>query len=66
LSIIGYDDIEISEYIGLTTMRQMLYESGKRGVELLLEVLDEPSTKPICEVSPTELVVRRTTAAARV
>jgi DNA-binding LacI/PurR family transcriptional regulator len=65
LSVIGYDDIEISEYIGLTTVRQLLYESGKRGVELLLEVLDAPSTKPICEVSPTELVVRRTTAAAR-
>ncbi len=64
LSVIGYDDIEMSEYIGLTTMRQMLYESGKRGVELLLEVLEEPGTKPICEVLPTELITRRTTSAA--
>ncbi len=63
LSIIGYDDIEISEYVGLTTMRQMLYESGKRGVELLLEVLEDSSVKPRCEVLPTELIVRRTTAA---
>ena len=62
LSVIGYDDIEISEYIGLTTIRQMLYESGKRGVELLLEVLAIPDMKPQCEVLPTELIVRKTTA----
>ena len=63
LSVIGYDDIEISEYIGLTTIRQMLYESGKRGVETLLDVLENPTTEPICEVMPTELIVRKTTAA---
>jgi LacI family transcriptional regulator len=62
LSVIGYDDIEISEYIGLTTVRQLLYESGKRGVELLLDVLENPTTEPICEVMPTELIVRKTTA----
>ena len=64
LSVIGYDDIEISEYIGLTTMRQMLYESGKRGVELLLDMLEDPTSTSICEVMPTELIVRKTTAAA--
>ncbi len=63
LSVVGYDDIEISEYIGLTTMRQLLYESGKRGVELLLDVLEDPAAKPICEVMPTELIERKTTAA---
>ena len=63
LSVVGYDDIEISEYIGLTTMRQLLYESGKRGVELLLEVLEDPAVKARCEVLPTELIVRQTTAA---
>ena len=63
LSVVGYDDIEISEYIGLTTVRQMLYESGKRGVELLLDVLVDPDMKPQCEVLPTELIVRKTTAA---
>ena len=48
--------------VQLTTMRQLLFESGKRGVELLLDVLENPSAKPVCEVLPTELVVRRTTA----
>jgi DNA-binding LacI/PurR family transcriptional regulator len=63
LSVVGYDDIEIAEYLGLTTMRQLLFESGKRGVELLLEILAHPKTKPMCEILPAELVVRGTTAA---
>jgi LacI family transcriptional regulator len=61
LSVIGYDDIEIAEYLGLTTMRQMLFESGKRGVELLLEAMLEGSDYSISEVMPTELIIRSTT-----
>jgi len=62
LSVIGYDDIEIAAYVGLTTIRQQLYESGRRGVELLLEMLQGKRSEPVCETLPTELVVRRTTA----
>jgi DNA-binding LacI/PurR family transcriptional regulator len=62
LSLIGYDDIEVAEYLGLTTVRQMLFESGKRGAELLLGLLHDPAREPVCETSPTHLVIRRTTA----
>ncbi len=65
LSVVGYDDIEIAEYVGLTTVRQMLYESSKHGVELLLDVLEDSSAKPVCAALPTELIVRKTTAAPR-
>jgi DNA-binding LacI/PurR family transcriptional regulator len=61
LSVIGYDDIEIAEYLGLTTVRQLLYESGQRGVELLLKTLENQSD-PVREVLPVELVMRNTTA----
>jgi DNA-binding LacI/PurR family transcriptional regulator len=61
LSIIGYDDIEIAEYLGLTTVRQLLFESGRRGVELLLKALDNPQIEPKREILPTELIVRATT-----
>lgn len=61
-SIVGYDDIEIAEYMGLTTVRQMLFESGQRGVELLLERLENPDMEPVCEVLENELIVRSTTA----
>ena len=39
LSVIGFDDIEIASYVGLTTVRQRLFESGRRGAELLLQAL---------------------------
>lgn len=62
LSVIGYDDIEIAEYLGLTTVRQLLYESGQLGVELLLDALEGLNPAPVCRVLPTELIVRATTA----
>lgn len=65
LSVVGYDDIEVAEYLGLTTVRQLLFESGQRGVNLLLRVLSSPPAAPVCEVLPTELIVRRTTAPPR-
>ena len=33
LSVVGYDDIEIADYLGLTTVRQHLFESGRLGAE---------------------------------
>jgi DNA-binding LacI/PurR family transcriptional regulator len=39
LSVMGFDGLEVSEWAGLTTVAQPLFESGKRGAELLLEVL---------------------------
>ncbi len=68
LSVIGFDDVEIAQHFRLTTVRQMLYESGARGAELLLETMDsedvlgrQVSSIPHL-VLPTELVTRSTTA----
>jgi DNA-binding LacI/PurR family transcriptional regulator len=62
LSIIGYDDIELAHFAGLTTIRQHLYESGVQGVEILLDAIDHPDTALTQLQLPTELVIRRTTA----
>ncbi len=61
LSVIGYDDIEVAEYLHLTTVRQPLFESGVRGVETLLGLLAGSDTTPVYERLPVELVVRDTT-----
>ena len=62
LSVIGYDDIEAADYVGLTTVRQQLFESGRRGAEILLAEIDSRSEQPpIARLNP-ELVVRATTA----
>jgi LacI family transcriptional regulator len=62
LSVIGYDDIEFADILQLTTMHQNLAESGRLGVQLLLDSIANPQLQPIYRVLPTELVVRRTTA----
>jgi LacI family transcriptional regulator len=62
LSIAGYDDIEVAEFLQLTTMRQPLFVSGVEGVELLLECIATPPPSPRRVVLPFELVVRETTA----
>ncbi|MFL5962086.1 MAG: LacI family DNA-binding transcriptional regulator [Gaiellaceae bacterium] len=63
LSVIGFDDIEVSAYVGLTTVRQPLRESGELGAELLLRMLVGEPVVPLERQLPLELVVRRTTAA---
>lgn len=65
VSLVGYDDIELAEILGLTTMRQSLATSGRLGVELLLEALDHRAAEPQHHVLPSELVRRRTTAPPR-
>jgi DNA-binding LacI/PurR family transcriptional regulator len=61
LSVIGFDDIEMSEYIGLTTVRQPLEESGRRAAEILIEAIAASDGDVACEQLPVSLVVRGTT-----
>lgn len=66
LSIIGFDDIEVAQYMNLTTIRQPLFQSGTDGARLLLDVLqDTPITDPQQYKLPIELVIRSTTAHAQ-
>jgi DNA-binding LacI/PurR family transcriptional regulator len=64
LSIVGFDDIEVASYVGLTTVRQPLAESGRRGAELLLRALGGRPVDLRTELLPLELVVRGTTGPA--
>jgi DNA-binding LacI/PurR family transcriptional regulator len=63
LSIIGYDDIEIAELLGLTTIRQPLLASGRRAAELLLAEMAPSGPGPaVREILDLRLVVRSTTS----
>lgn len=61
LSVIGYDDIEISEFLHLTTIRQHLYDSGVKGAELLLNEISQAPAQPEEVLLPTTLVERDST-----
>jgi LacI family transcriptional regulator len=63
LSIVGFDDLELAEVAGLTTVRQPLRESGVRAATLLLERIEGRQDGPHREVLPLTVVVRDTTAA---
>ena len=65
VSVVGYDDIEMADFLGLTTVRQLLFESGRRSVEVLLRRIGELESPPTCVSLPVELIVRRTTAPPR-
>jgi LacI family transcriptional regulator len=60
VSIVGYDDLEIASYLGLTTVRQPLFESGMQGASLLVEQLNGGSRSPRQEVLKLEVVERST------
>jgi DNA-binding LacI/PurR family transcriptional regulator len=62
LSVVGYDDIEVADHVGLTTVRQQLFLSGRLGAEMLLAEIGSRSAEPPSIVLPPEVVVRGTTA----
>lgn len=65
LSVMGFDDIDAAVYLGLTTVRQPLFQSGVRAAELVLELLAGNGARPEGMELPVELVVRKTTAPPR-
>jgi LacI family transcriptional regulator len=65
LSVVGFDDLEVAAYVGLTTVHQPLEESGRRAVERLVAALDGEDSQPHEERFDLRLEVRRTTAPPR-
>ncbi len=61
LSVTGYDDLELADHLGLTTVRQPLFDSGLRAVERLLGLVRGGPTGTLREVQQISLVVRRST-----
>lgn len=61
ISVIGFDDVQLSRFIGLTTVRQHLEQGGYLGMQLLLDMLMTPNNSVSRQLPPLELVVRGTT-----
>lgn len=67
VSIVGFDDVEIAEYMGLTTVRQPITEIGKAATQMLLERIDgDANGRPVQFKSyKTELVIRESCRSIR-
>jgi DNA-binding LacI/PurR family transcriptional regulator len=62
LSVIGFDGIELSELLGLSTIQQPMQQMGEFGVRKLIELIEEPQQSPELLRFGTTLIVRNTTA----
>jgi DNA-binding LacI/PurR family transcriptional regulator len=60
LAIIGFDDLDMADYVGLTTVRQSLDDSGRIAAELLLGRLADPE-RPLQHVRLPLTIVERDT-----
>ena len=61
IKLIGFDNIDISNYIGLSTVSQNLDMSGKAAAELVLARIKEPE-RPVVNMNlPLEIIERETT-----
>lgn len=61
LEVVGFDDVDASAYVGLTTLRQPMAEMGRLATEKLLRRLSDPSAPPSHAVFAPRLIVRETT-----
>lgn len=62
LSIVGFDDNEVSEYVGLTTIRQPVADYGEHAAKQIIQQLAMTEQRPIEHIRcPTELILRTTT-----
>ena len=60
LSVIGFDDHDLADALGLTTMRQAVDEMGVRAAETVLGLIDD---EPVTDITwDVPLMVRETTA----
>ena len=62
LSIIGYDDLEMSKHIGLSTIRQHLEPGGEMAMNYLLQLIHRNPPETIPRLPDLQLIERRSTA----
>ena len=66
LSVVGIDDHDWSESLGLTTVHQDPFEQGRRAATIVVDELAEGSAEAVLLTGTYHLVVRRSTAPPRV
>lgn len=62
LSIIGYDDLEMSEHIGLTTVRQHLESGGEIAMNYLLQVIHRNPPETLPRLPELQIIKRGSTS----
>ena len=58
MAIVGFDDVEIAEYLDLTTMRQPMFEMGQLAVQRLVAKIEGRAEDRFEKHFETQLIVR--------
>ncbi|MFC5598729.1 LacI family DNA-binding transcriptional regulator [Deinococcus cellulosilyticus] len=61
VAVMGFDDMEFADYLGLTTISQSLYDSGRIAAKLLMERIDHPEGPTQQVTLPVKVIQRETT-----
>jgi LacI family transcriptional regulator len=61
LAVLGFDDLDLADYFGLSTIHQSLDESGRLAVEILLSRIKDPERSLRHIRLPLRVVERQTT-----
>ncbi len=59
IAIVSFDDIELANHFGLTTMRQPMFDMGIMAIEKLIERLKNPNVPPTLTTILPKLIVRK-------
>ena len=63
IAVVSFDDIELAQHAGLTTMRQPMYEMGVLALETLHARIKNPAAPPTLTAFLPKLVIRRSCGA---
>lgn len=61
IPLISFDDLQMSQYLGLSTMRQPMYDMGSLAISKLIDRIGNPNRMVSHTVFSPELVVRNST-----
>jgi len=61
LAVIGFDDVDLAEIVGLTTIHQPLREGGALAADLLLAAIEDGPGAPVETSQALSVIERRTT-----
>lgn len=63
LAVVGFDDIELASFAGLTTLRQPMQEMGRQAAEIVTRLMQGDKVVRTSRQLPVELIVRETCGA---
>jgi LacI family transcriptional regulator len=66
VALIGYDDVKLASYAGLSTMRQPMYEMGCTAVDMLFKRMKNPEKAAEHHTFSAELMVRESSKNSKI